>query len=87
MSITVIGGGVIGLSAALFLQAEGLKVRMIDPNIAEGRCSYGNAGAISPGSVAPLALPGVLAKVPSMIADPTAPYTLRRSICRRLFPG
>ena len=38
--------------------------------------SFGNSGAVSPGSVAPVAMPGVLASLPSMLVDPDSPLYL-----------
>jgi D-amino-acid dehydrogenase len=40
-------------------------------------CSFGNAGILSPGSCAPQAMPGVLAKVPGYLSDPLGPLSIR----------
>ena len=39
-------------------------------------CSYGNAGALSCGSVAPLAMPGVMRDALTMLLDPAAPLRI-----------
>ena len=39
-------------------------------------CSYGNAGAVSFGSVAPLAMPGVMRDALGMLLDPAAPLRI-----------
>lgn len=51
----VIGGGIIGASAALRLRAGGLQVSLIDPGDAKLAASWGNAGHIAIEQVEPLA--------------------------------
>ena len=46
-SITVIGGGIVGVAAALKLQLDGHKVRLIDRKEPGRETSYGNAGVLS----------------------------------------
>ncbi|MEX0731098.1 MAG: FAD-binding oxidoreductase [Aquisalimonadaceae bacterium] len=84
--ITVIGGGIVGMSCAHALQSEGFSVEVVDAGTAEDKCSYGNAGAISAGSVAPLAMPGTLRKVPGMLADPTGPLFVRPTYALKAAP-
>ncbi len=62
--VVVVGGGIVGLSAALEAQSRGLSVAVIDPGIATGRASYGNAGVLSRGSIFPMAAPGIRARLP-----------------------
>ncbi|MEO6564753.1 MAG: FAD-dependent oxidoreductase, partial [Casimicrobiaceae bacterium] len=49
-------------------------------------CSYGNSGAISPSSVAPLAMPGVLRSVPGMLLDAASPLRLPLAYLPRALP-
>ena len=68
--IAVIGAGVVGLATALYLRRSGRDVQVIDPLPPPGGASFGNAGMISPDTSVPIALPGMLRKVPSWLADP-----------------
>jgi D-amino-acid dehydrogenase len=72
--VLVIGAGMVGLAIAWQLRREGAEVAVVDPEPpGEGGASFGNAGAISASSVAPLAMPGLLKQVPRMLTDPSAP--------------
>ena len=51
----IIGGGVVGLTAALQLQQQGLAVTLVDPEALPRPASWGNAGHIAIEQVAPLA--------------------------------
>lgn len=84
--ITVIGGGIVGLSCAHALQARDLSVEVIDVGRPEEKCSFGNAGSISAGSVAPLAMPGTLRNVPGMLAAPKGALYLRSSYALKAAP-
>lgn len=68
--IVVIGAGVVGLCTAWHLARAGAQVTVLDGEAPGSGASSGNAGAISAGSVAPLAMPGVLKQVPKMLLDP-----------------
>lgn len=70
MRVVVVGAGVVGLCVAWHLRREGAEVLVLDGGEPGGGASSGNAGAISAGSVAPLAMPGVLKTVPAMLTDP-----------------
>ena len=50
-SIIVIGGGIVGVAAALQLQLDGHQVRLIDRQQPGRETSYGNAGVLSDSSV------------------------------------
>ncbi len=74
--IAVVGAGVVGACIALELARRGVAVTLLDRDEPGRGCSYGNSGAISESSVAPLAMPGVLASIPAMLADPKGPLYL-----------
>ena len=82
----VIGAGVAGLSTALYLQRAGIAVAVIDPLPPAGGASFGNAGLLSPDTAVPIALPGMLRKVPGWLADPLGPLSVRPSYFPRALP-
>lgn len=75
-TVIVIGAGIVGLCAAYYARKAGFDVQLIDPEEPGSQCSFGNAGAISSGSVAPLAMPGVLNSAFGMLLDSTGPLHL-----------
>ena len=60
MKAIVIGGGIIGLSSALYLRKSGWDVTVVDMGDFTDNCSYGNAGYICPSHFIPLATPGIV---------------------------
>lgn len=60
MKVTIIGGGIIGLSSALYLHKAGWEVTVLDKNDFSDNCSYGNCGYICPSHFIPLATPGIV---------------------------
>ncbi|HEY9258294.1 FAD-dependent oxidoreductase, partial [Chitinophaga sp.] len=62
MKAIVIGGGIIGLSSAYYLQASGWEVTVIDKGDFSNNCSYGNMGMIVPSHFVPLAAPGIVSQ-------------------------
>lgn len=60
MNIAIVGGGVIGLSTAHYLQRDGHQVTLFDSSDGLDNCSFGNAGYICPSHFIPLATPGNL---------------------------
>ena len=69
--VAVIGGGMVGAASALTCLERGLTVALIEPGGIRDAASYGNAGVISRGSLFPMAMPGLLSKLPT--------YALNRS--------
>ena len=56
----IIGGGIIGLCSAYYLQKEGHQVTIVDQSNMDAGASYVNAGYISPSHIIPLSAPGVM---------------------------
>jgi D-amino-acid dehydrogenase len=84
--VAVVGAGVVGSCIALALRKRGAAVTLIDRDEPGRGCSYGNSGAISPGSVAPLAMPGILSSVPRMLLDDESPLHLPLSYLPKAAP-
>ena len=75
-AIVVVGAGIVGACTAWHLLRRGADVTLIDRDEPGRGCSYGNAGALSSGSVAPLAMPGVMRDALTMLLDPAAPLRI-----------
>ena len=76
-TVAVVGGGIVGSAAAVWMLAEGIKVTVFERD-PEGRpASTGNAGILNLPEITPLARPGILASVPGWLADPLGPLTVR----------
>ena len=84
--ILVIGAGVVGVSAALWLQRAGQSVTLLDREGPASGTSYGNAGVLASASVVPVTVPGLLRKAPRMLFDPNQPLFLKWSYLPRLVP-
>lgn len=84
--VIVVGAGVAGLSTALHLRRLGVPATVIDPTPSPGGASYGNAGLLSADSVVPIALPGMLRKVPGWLNDPLGPLSVRPSYLLKAAP-
>jgi glycine/D-amino acid oxidase-like deaminating enzyme len=84
--VLVIGAGVVGLSTALYLQRAGMQVAILDPLGPAGGASFGNAGMLSPDTATPIAMPGMLRKVPGWLRDPLGPLAVRPSYFPRALP-
>ena len=64
MQVTVIGAGVVGVCTAYYLNEAGCDVTVLERNNGVAQeASFGNAGVIAPGCVAPWAAPGMPKKV------------------------
>lgn len=84
--VTIIGAGIVGMSAAMFAQSRGFKVRVIDKVPPGEGASFGNAGGIVVSSVMPTVHPGILMKIPRWLLDPKGPITVRWSYLPKALP-
>jgi glycine/D-amino acid oxidase-like deaminating enzyme len=84
--VVVIGAGIVGVCTASYLQREGHAVILIDPKGPGEATSFGNAGCLNGSSIVPVAMPGVISKVPGWLADPLGPLAIRWSYLPRLAP-
>lgn len=85
-TVLVIGAGIVGVSAALWLQRAGQQVTLLDRLGPAGGTSYGNAGVLAAGAVVPVTVPGLVFKAPRMLLDPDQPLFLKWSYLPRLLP-
>jgi D-amino-acid dehydrogenase len=77
VDVTIIGGGIIGVCAAITLQDDGLSVEIIDRGLPTQAASYGNCGLLAAGEIVPVAKPGVMTKIPKWLLDPRGPLFVR----------
>ncbi len=84
--IVVIGAGIIGVTAALALQAEGHTVRIVDRKGVAAETSFGNAGAFAFPEIEPLATPGIMRKAPKWLLDPLGPLSIPPAYALRIAP-
>jgi D-amino-acid dehydrogenase len=85
-NMTVIGAGIVGIATACYLRRDGHEVTVVDQRPPGEYCSFGNAGILSPASILPQSMPGVLKKVPNYLLDPLGPLTVRWSYLPRALP-
>lgn len=71
--VAVIGGGMVGLSTAWFLQEHGVEVEVLDRDGVAAGSSWGNAGWITPGLSTPLPDPAVLSYGIKAVISPASP--------------
>ncbi|MFT5437029.1 MAG: D-amino-acid dehydrogenase [Ulvibacter sp.] len=76
-TVTIIGGGIIGLSSAYFLLKEGFEVTVIDKSNISSGASFVNAGYISPSHIIPLAAPGRVAQGIKYMFDSSSPFYMK----------
>jgi D-amino-acid dehydrogenase len=84
--VAVVGAGIIGLSCAFHLLADGHEVVVFDPDPDGNKCSWGNAGGVAVTEVVPAAMPGVLRRVPGWLLDPLGPLALRPAHAPHMLP-
>lgn len=84
MKVVIIGGGIIGLSSAYYLQESGHEVMVIDKTDMSSNCSYGNAGYICPSHFVPLATPGIVKQGLKWMLDSRSPFYVQPRLSRSL---
>jgi len=75
--IIVIGGGIVGLSTAYYLQKEGHQVTIVDQSNMDAGASYVNAGYLSPSHIIPLSSPGMVKKGLKWMFNPASPLYIK----------
>ncbi len=82
--VIIIGGGIIGLSSAYYLQQSGHEVTVIDKTDITSNCSYGNAGYVCPSHFIPLATPGIVTQGLKWMFDSTSPFYVQPRLSKSL---
>ena len=75
--VTIIGGGIIGLCCAYYLQKEGYDITVIEKGDITDGTSFGNAGYVSPSHFTPLASPGIVAQGLRWMLSSTSPFYIK----------
>jgi len=86
MRILVLGAGVVGVTAAYYLERDGHKVTIIDRQKGAGlETSFANGGQISPSGASPWAAPGVPKQILKWIGRNDAPLLYRMRLDPKLW--
>lgn len=75
--VIVVGGGIVGLSCAYYLQKAGHTVTVLDKSEMQEGASRVNAGYLTPSHIIPLAAPGVMAKGLKWMFNSNSPFYLK----------
>lgn len=84
--IIVIGAGIVGVSAAIWLRRAGCDVILLDRSAPGQGTSFGNAGVLASCSMVPVTSPGLLLKGPKLLLDPNFPLFMRWAYLPRIAP-
>lgn len=84
--VTVLGGGIVGTSTALYLRLAGRPVTLIDMGEPGAGCSSGNAGMLGVDSCVPSGLPGTVARIPAMLRSADGPLGIDPRIVPAALP-
>lgn len=80
----MIGGGIIGLCSAFYLQKKGWNVTVLDKTDLSDNCSYGNLGMIVPSHFVPLAAPGIVSQGIKWMFNDKSPFYIKPSLNHEL---
>lgn len=86
IDVAVIGAGVIGLACAGWLQRHGRRPVLFDQAGVANGASFGTAGLINGDAHLPVAMPGMLRRVPGWLIDPHGPVRVRPGYLLRAAP-
>jgi D-amino-acid dehydrogenase len=77
MKITIIGGGIIGLCTAYYLNKEDYEVTIIERGDITDGCSFGNMGYMSPSHFVPLANEGIIKEGLKYMLNSSSPFYIK----------
>jgi len=75
--VIIVGGGVIGLSAAYYLQKRNYDITIIDDGEITDNCSFGNMGLLAPSDFVPLASPAAIAEGLKSLLNRASPVYIK----------
>ncbi|NCO20705.1 MAG: FAD-dependent oxidoreductase [Rhodobacterales bacterium] len=84
--VAVIGAGIVGVSAAIWLLRAGHSVTLIDRAGPAAGTSHGNGGVLASCAIVPVTGPGLLKKAPGMVFNPEQPLFLKWGYVPHLVP-
>ena len=84
--VVVVGGGVVGVSAAMHLQRAGHRVTLIEQNTPGSGASGHNGAVLNVGECLPTGMPGILRSIPRLMVDRHAALIVRYRYVPRLSP-
>ena len=73
LDVVVVGAGIVGVSAALWLQRDGHRVTIVDRAGPGQGTSFGNGGVLAASSVVPVTGPGLPLALPALLAGRDSP--------------
>lgn len=73
--LIVVGAGIIGMSAALYAQRDGLRTLICDPNPPGSGTTYGSACTIATYACVPVNNPSILKSLPYLLTSPESPLS------------
>lgn len=82
----VIGAGIVGVMTALYLQADGRNVLLIEREEVAAGASAGNAGILAFPEIIPIASPGIMFKAPRWLLDPLGPLSVPPAYALKIAP-
>lgn len=85
-TVAIIGAGIVGVAAAIWLQREGRDVILIDRKDPGEGASHGNGGVLASCAILPVTMPGMMWTAPRMLFDPDGPLFLKWGYLPRLAP-
>lgn len=84
--IIVVGAGIVGVSAAIWLKRAGANVVLLDRALPGSGTSHGNAGVLASCSIVPVTAPGLAFKGPKLLLNRDFPLFMRWSYLPKLAP-